>query len=85
MAFIIAGYRDRGTYDSGELSWDGGDVFGDKTEAHDAAQAWLAHQGDDACAEIIELSDDPREGVARRTLTRDGWNEILYPGEDIRW
>ena len=81
MSFIVAGYRDQTRYQTDDPSWDGDDVYDTKDQAHEAAASWLQRQDDQACAEIIELSDSGNEGTVRRTLTSAGWEDLYYPGE----
>lgn len=82
MSFIIAGYPDQASYSADESSWDGDTVYDTKDEAHEAAVEWISEQNEDACAEIIELSESGSEGTVRRILTSAGWQDLLYPGEE---
>ena len=50
-----------------------------------AARSWIAEQPEGACAELIELNEDNDEGLVRRVVFKDGYEDIFYPGNSSPW
>jgi hypothetical protein len=85
VKYILVGFADETHYDSDEMSWDGDDIFETAEDAEISARSWMAGQGESAYVEIVELSEDGTEGLVRRVLSQNGYEDILYPGNADPW